>query len=531
MWASIEIIVGNFLHSFRIPFTGEILTFFAIYFLTSASVRWKVKGLIWRAGLICGMMKFFTPGVNVFGPIIGIISESFVFEFVLRIFGMNIFGFIIGGALTLCLPMVQKLINLLILYGWDLVVVFDKSIEFVFKIVNLHSIESYIVLIILFSVNSLFGGLAALLGYKAGKRKSDFTIESLSSSFNINETAIIQTENVGIIFLRLFLNASAIILILLFVKDYLLISALCTAVFIGYVLYRYKSSRRIFRNYKLWIQIVVFTALTTFVLTVMMKNTAEKSVLTGIEMFLRVLLITVGFNSISSEISKPTFTNFLRSKLNRNFSEALNLAFEAVPDIINSSKGITSILNPGKFINELTYLMEVWHLKFKSMNSENVIITGSQGAGKTTLIKNLTDENTAGVYSEVVYQSDVRLGYDAVLINNAARFELCRVNYESDLVLGKFGFRAETFSEVYDSITAAENFSTIIIDEIGLLEKNKGGWYSLLVWALSRKDLKVILSVRKDAVNDIMKSFPESSFTVYDLDETNAEEILKKIKD
>ena len=126
-------------------------------------------------------------------------------------------------------------------------------------------------------------------------------------------------------------------------------------------------------------------------------------------MFLRVLLITVGFSSISSEISKNTFTAFLHGKLNKNFSEALNLAFAAVPEIINTSKGITSILNPGKFIGELTYLTDVWHERFKTMTNRIFIVTGSQGKGKTTYIEEMTDDRTAGVYSKVVFDNDVRI--------------------------------------------------------------------------------------------------------------------------
>lgn len=520
IWASIEIIVGNFLHGFRMPFTGEILTFFAIYFLTAASIRWKLKGLIWRAGLICGMMKFFTPGVKVFGPIIGIVSESFMLEIALRIFGMNALGFILGGGLTLCLPLIQKLVNLLIVYGWNLIVVFDKSIEFLFKLINLENTDSIVVLLVLLSINFVFGGLAATLGYVSGKKNTVFNLEDKNNSFFRPTLVYEEKEGIGLIFLNIIVNAGIIITILFFIKEYLLVCSVLIVSYIVYVIFRYKNSRRIFKNYKLWLQILVFTGLTTFVLTFILKTELDKSILTGIEMFLRVLLITVGFSSISSEISKNTFTAFLHGKLNKNFSEALNLAFAAVPEIINTSKGITSILNPGKFINELTYLTDVWHDRFKAMTKKIIIITGSQGKGKTSYIENMIDNRTTGVFSKVIYDSDVRIGYDAVIINGNESMPLCRVDYNSDLRLGKFGFYRETFRLITDKIMSWEkdSYDKIIIDEIGLLEKDKTGWYDLMTWALSDKDIRLVISVRRDIVEGIIEYLSGRDFEVVDLD-------------
>lgn len=520
IWASIEIIVGNFLHGFRLPFTGEILTFFAIYFLTAASVRWKLKGLIWRAGLICAMMKFFTPGVKVFGPIIGIISESFMFEIMLRIFGMNPLGFIIGGGITLCLPLVQKLVNLLILYGWNLVVVFDKSIEFLLKFINIHDTNSFIILLILFFINFFFGVLAGALGYRSGKKKTEFTGIITGKQFMVLKEVISPNEKVLPVFVRIIANTAVIVAVLLFIKDYLIPASAVAVLYVSYILYTQESSRRLLKNYKLWIQIFVFTILTALVLAFAMNSGTEKSLLSGAEMFVRVLLITFGFSAISSEISKQTFKNFLRSKLNRNFSDALNLAFAAVPEIINSSKGITSILNPGRFINELTYLIDVWHHKFKSASARNLIVTGSQGAGKTLYIKSMITENTAGVYSSVVYENNSRIGYDAVLIGSGEKFKLCRTGYESDLTLGNFGFYEDTFRIITERLINNSNgkADTLVIDEIGLLEKDKKGWFDLLSWAVNKENFNIILSVRKELVGHVKNSFPHLNFEVVDTD-------------
>lgn len=57
LWASFEIVIGSFLHNMHIPFSGSFLTFIATIFMIAFYQLWPEKGLIWRAGLICALMK------------------------------------------------------------------------------------------------------------------------------------------------------------------------------------------------------------------------------------------------------------------------------------------------------------------------------------------------------------------------------------------------------------------------------------------------------------------------------------------
>src|SRR5512141_1386767 len=76
LWASSEIVLGSFLHNLRIPFSGNILTGIGLMILISVSFLWKEKGLFWRAGLVCALMKTVSPSAVIFGPMIAILSEA-----------------------------------------------------------------------------------------------------------------------------------------------------------------------------------------------------------------------------------------------------------------------------------------------------------------------------------------------------------------------------------------------------------------------------------------------------------------------
>jgi hypothetical protein len=53
LWAASEIILGSFLKNAHIPFAGLVLTGIGVAILVAGHSLWPVKGLLWRAGLVC----------------------------------------------------------------------------------------------------------------------------------------------------------------------------------------------------------------------------------------------------------------------------------------------------------------------------------------------------------------------------------------------------------------------------------------------------------------------------------------------
>lgn len=529
IWASTEIIAGNFLHNLRIPFTGEIMTFFAVFFLVAASTKWRIKGIIWRAGLICALMKFFSPGSAVFGPMIGIMSEALALELAVRILGMNPFGFIIGGMVTLCLPLVQKIINYIIIYGWNLLVVFDKSAEYVMKRFGAGGMKPAHILIILFSVNALFGIIAAVSGYLSGRKNTgkDFHVTMKQTDDGLFAAA--GKSNPKGILASIIVNALLTAGILLVIKYDVTLAGFFVIAFIAYSVYRYRNTTRIFRNRGFWIQMIIFTSLSGIVFAYVSGFGIMKGIETAVEMIERVVLLTVGFAIISIELRKPESVNYLRKKLSRNLSIALNSAFSAVPEIISSSKGIFSLLRPAVFIEELTSMMDYWYEKFRLniAKSKIVFVTGKSGAGKSTLLKEFNDEfkrknrNAAGVISEVVYENGERAGYDVLILKSGERLPLCRTTGGGAVKLGKFYFDETAFEKINAELIKeiTENSEIFILDEIGLLEMNKKGLYPSLERLMQTNSIPVmVFSVRKDILDEVKSYFGQGEIIVYDLD-------------
>jgi hypothetical protein len=140
VWAAFEIIAGSFLHNLRIPFAGMVLASASVFLLISFLHLWNEKGIIIRAGIICALMKSISPSAIIFGPMIGIFVEALIIESATRILGRNIIGFLIAGGLAVLWTLVQKIINLLILYGFDLVRIADAMYQYLTKLTGINAI-------------------------------------------------------------------------------------------------------------------------------------------------------------------------------------------------------------------------------------------------------------------------------------------------------------------------------------------------------------------------------------------------------
>src|SRR5512137_1168664 len=99
LWAAIEIILGSFLHLSGQWFTGTILAAIGVALMAAATQVWPWKGVLWRAGVICALMKSVSPSAVIIGPMIGIALEAFVMEASTRLLGRNVVGILVGGAI------------------------------------------------------------------------------------------------------------------------------------------------------------------------------------------------------------------------------------------------------------------------------------------------------------------------------------------------------------------------------------------------------------------------------------------------
>ncbi len=170
IWAASEIVLGSFLHNLKVPFSGNVLTAIGIIVLISISYTWKEKGLFWRAGLICAVMKTLSPSAVIFGPMIAIFTEALLLELSVRLLGRTFAGYILGAMLAMCWNLFQKIVNYIIFYGSDIVEVYSNLLRYAQKQLSIRTDIVWIPILVLLGTYALFGLIAAIIGIRVGRK-------------------------------------------------------------------------------------------------------------------------------------------------------------------------------------------------------------------------------------------------------------------------------------------------------------------------------------------------------------------------
>jgi hypothetical protein len=344
LWASVEIIIGSFLHNARLPFAGTTLAFAGTVLLIGFYQMWPQKGLIIRAGLITAIMKSVSPSAIIIGPMTGILFEAILLELVILIAGNNLISLMLASSLSLSSALFHKVMTLLIMYGFDLIKVYVNIINFALKQFGVQEANAGEILLALLGVYVVLGVVAALMGYYIGKKAirlkttqdgfiwDEKSVRKDEEFFTIKEG---QTTSISLLMVHIFaipfglylLNYQDIWFGLGFVITYILVFGI-----------RYRYSLRRLRKPVFWMQLLLIVLLSAL----FWDNGSEsqewfniKGIIVGLEMLIRALFVVVAFSAISVELRNEKVRNYLFQVGFGQFYQSIGLAFSALPMMIS----------------------------------------------------------------------------------------------------------------------------------------------------------------------------------------------------
>ncbi len=335
LWAAFEIIIGSFLHNMRIPFAGSILASFAVVLMISFHRMWPVRGLIWRAGLICALMKSISPSALILGPMIGIMTEAVMLEIALRLFGRNRFAYIAGGVLGLSSTLIHKVVSILILYGADVVQVYTNMYRFAVKQIGIQDTDPWKALAVLLGVYMLAGAGAALAGLSIptdqGNNRQQLPAEDLRlSGYDVS----ISGYSMPLLILHL---ASVPLLLLLMARAELMFSLPAILVWVVLLYLKYPGIYRRFRKPVLWFQFLIIILIAALFWETGCRYYlcfSLEGLKAGLLMSLRAVVVIVAFTAFSNELRNPVVKSFLERKGMKNLYLGISVAFSALPYMV-----------------------------------------------------------------------------------------------------------------------------------------------------------------------------------------------------
>jgi len=341
LWASVEIVIGSFLHNLRIPFAGTILAAQGIIILLAFMRLWSEKGIIIRAGIITALMKSISPSAVILGPMIGIMTEAILLELFLILLGRNLFGFIIASAISLSSALLHKILTFIILYGFNIVKIYENIFNWFQKKLNISQMDAFEFILIILGIYLLWGLIAGLTGYiignKAKKLGSHYALsakgESTDDFFPLNKNQSFQLK-------LLLLNVMSIPLGLLLVN---IVNITLGIIFMmGYIIFalnKYKNSMRRLKKPIFWVQLVVIILLASIFggqeqEQLMVFNVG--GLLYGLEISLRAFFIVIAFTALSVELRNPKIQEKMNSNFSKSLYESLSISFGVLPRVIKA---------------------------------------------------------------------------------------------------------------------------------------------------------------------------------------------------
>lgn len=523
IWAASEIVLGSFLHNLKVPFSGNILTAIGLVILISMGYKWTERGLFWRAGLICALMKTMSPSAVIFGPMIAIIAESLILELFTRLAGRTYAGYILGAMVAMSWNLFQKIINYIIFYGASIIDIYVDLLKLAQKQVNINTDLVWLPIIILLIVYALFGLLAAVIGIRVGKRMLKQPGQFARAARKEPATEVtgksVRQFNYSIGWLILNMILMIFSFFLLNKAHWIVWSLTITAIIIIWSL-RYRRAFRQLSKPGFWIFFVIITLITAFVFTKAQsgENMLQKGLLTGFQMNFRAALIITGFSVLGTELYNPDIRNFFLKTSFKHLPLALELSVESLPAFISKMPDFkTLIKNPVSILYDVMAEADkkLSEIRLKSKKSKRIfVITGKIGEGKTTFVKNLIKTltqksiTTSGIISEKITSDSEVTGYDVVNIETGEKEVFLRLNEDCGKEkIGRFSIckkGLEFGTSVLKAIVSIKN-SFVIIDEVGVLELRNSGWAESMDILTSAGLDNLLLVVRDTNLDAVMK--------------------------
>ena len=546
LWATVEIVLGSLLHNLKLPLAGSVLSFITVYLVISFFQIWKTHGLIWRAGLICALMKSISPSAIILGPMIGILSQAIILDMIIRLSGRNLFSYLVGGALAVFSALLQKALTLLILYGWDFVLLLENMYFFAARQLRLEHLPPALLLVLLSMIYLLSGALAGFMGFLTGRNYQKdhadspayHSLEAHGQSDLFKHT---RKNNHSLLLLLLsFVVLVAGMLVITCATLWISVILVFMVVVLGYL--RYPSNMRYFRKPALWIQLGII-----ILLSALFKNGLEhvlsiEGFSIGLKMSFRALLLLTCFAAISAELKNPVVKNLLYNRGFQNLYQSVELAFSALPGIMEEFYDQTRDIKGFKklafaMLSRSQALLDAFR-KAEKNRKPLFILTGRINQGKTNftlqLVKMFQNQGLTvrGFITLGNTNDSSRNAYKIKNLQSGEETALCSTQPDLEkLNFGRFYFEESGIKKGRNIIaqTLAQPTDLLVIDELGPMEINNQGWAPAVENVVKENSTAQFWVVREKLVKPMMRKWNVGDIIVFELESDSTEYITDTI--
>jgi nucleoside-triphosphatase THEP1 len=551
LWASAEIVLGNFLHNLGIPMAGTIMGGIGIVLMIAVGSLWPVRGLFWRAGLVCALMKALAPARIVFGPMVAIVVQACLMELSIRVFRRKNFSFVLGAILAMSWSMAQFIIRNLLAYGSGAVDLYLALLRWSEKNLGLPAGEPWLPIVLVFALNLAAGLTSGFLGLYIGRRaaKEPLEMSSLSSAQVMEIRAGQPAREFPYSLGWLLADLVMLVGVLALAQSaawtiWLSAGLLAIAVWI----LRYREAARPLLRTKFWLWFILLTGLSGALLSSLKHGWGglPAGVGIGLAMNFRAAVLVVGLSALGTELRSPRVGRMLSRGRFSRLPEAMEAAVEALPLVMaNLPKAEETFRRPVTVFHRMVSQADYWlkRLTLRQARRTNVLLLcGHSGEGKSRALQVLLDglradgRKVAGILSPSVVRDGRHIGYDLIDISSGRRTELSRIAGElkapESPSVGRFMFRPEGLraGQATLSVQATAGADVIVVDEVGPWELKDQGWAGPLYDLTLETGTPMIWVVRSDIMDQVRAHWALQDPRIVDVSGQSREILLEDMR-
>lgn len=169
LWGLVEISLGSVLHAIRMPMSGVVLSAIGLTIALMGRFFVPKAGSTLFIGIIAMILKLFSIGSVVVGPMIGILAAAIIAEIVLTAAQRpSRPAFLLAGGLAVLWTLIQPFFAGLLLFGRDAMSIWLGLLEEGARLFGLGTEAAVVIAVLLVVVRLLIGAAAGWLAWRVG---------------------------------------------------------------------------------------------------------------------------------------------------------------------------------------------------------------------------------------------------------------------------------------------------------------------------------------------------------------------------
>jgi len=170
LWGLVEISLGSVLHVLKVPMSGALLAAVGLAIALIGRLFVPRRGSTFYIGVVALVLKLFSIGSVVVGPMIGILFEAAIAEIVLTLFGRpQRVSFMTAAALGVLWTLVQPFFTGMLLFSRDIFVIWLDMLDSGSRLLGLDQSAGIWIILVLVAVYMAIGAASGWLAWGSGR--------------------------------------------------------------------------------------------------------------------------------------------------------------------------------------------------------------------------------------------------------------------------------------------------------------------------------------------------------------------------